>query len=81
LKTCHVQDAGVEAGIRDASRRSSERRAVLSCTLFQQLGSNVFLWVEQYQDKDAVAAHDRHVAPANVLGMMRTGRLVWMASA
>jgi quinol monooxygenase YgiN len=63
-----------------ATRAADHPKGVLSCTLFQQLGSNVFLWIEQYQDKDAVAAHHRHVGPANVLGMMRTG-LLWVASA
>jgi len=64
-----------------ATQAADHPKGVLSYTLFQQLGSNVFLWVEQYDDEDAVAAHRRHVGPANVLGMMRTGRLLWMTSA
>jgi quinol monooxygenase YgiN len=64
-----------------ATQAADHPKGVLSYTLFQQLGSNVFLWVEQYDDEDAVAAHRRHAGPANVLGMMRTGRLLWMTSA
>jgi quinol monooxygenase YgiN len=63
-----------------ATRAADHPQGVLSYTLFQQLGSSVFFWVEQYKDKEAVVAHQRHVGPANVLGMMRTGRLVWMVS-